>query len=70
MGMPQDMTQRKTLARVDDVRRRTHVEAARETIYIKNNTVDGTKVENILKEESLVPTTVCVVYYFISGCLW
>jgi hypothetical protein len=58
MGMPQDMTQRMTLARVDDVKRRNRVDAAREAIYVKNHGIDGRVVENLLQEDSLVPTAV------------
>ena len=60
MGMPRDMTQRMTLARVDDVKRRNRVEAAREAIYMKNYGIDSQAVENLLQEHSLVPTVVWV----------
>jgi len=60
MGMPRDMMQRMTLARVDDVKRRNRVEAAREAIYVKNYAVDSQAVENLLQEDSLVPTVVWV----------
>jgi hypothetical protein len=63
--MPRDMTQRITLARIDDVKRRNRVEAAREAIYVKNHGIDGTVVENLLQEESLVPTAV-----WVSSPLW
>ena len=58
MGMRQDMTQRRTLARVDDVKRRNHVERAREKIYEMGYVVDSTVVEDLLQEDSLVPTAV------------
>jgi hypothetical protein len=58
MGKPRDMTQRKTLARVDDVGRRTRVEVARESIYQKNYAVDSKRVEDLLQNESLVPAAV------------
>ena len=60
MGMPRDMKQRITLARVDDVKRRNRVEAAREAIYVKNYGVDSQPVKNLLQEDSLVPTVVWV----------
>ena len=62
MGMPQDMKQRMTLARTDDVRRRNLVKNAREIIYAKNYAVDSDVVETLLKDESLVPTMVRDLY--------
>jgi hypothetical protein len=58
MGMQRDMTQRKTLARIDDANRRYHVKVAREHIYEKNNGINSKGVQNLLQETSLVPTTV------------
>jgi hypothetical protein len=58
MGMVRDMRQRVTLARVDDDANRHRVETARDIIYKKNYAVDSTAVEAILKEESLVPSSV------------
>jgi hypothetical protein len=58
MGMPLDMKQRETLARVDDEARRRKVGIARDIIYKKNYAVDSDAVEAILKEESLVPNKV------------
>jgi len=58
MGMRQDMTQRETLIRVDDLSRRNRVASAREIIYEKKYAVDSTAVENILRVDSLVPTAV------------
>lgn len=60
MGMQRDMTQRKTLARIDDANRRDHVKAAREHIYEKNNGINSKGVQNLLQETSLVPTTVYI----------
>ena len=59
MGMPRDMAQRMSLARVDDTKRRSRIRAAREAIYAKNHTIDSKAVENLLREDSLVPTAVC-----------
>jgi hypothetical protein len=56
--MRQDMTQRRTLARVDDVKRRNRVEMAHEKIYKNSYVVDSTAVEALLQEDSLVPTAV------------
>ena len=58
MGMQRDMTQRKTLARIDDANRRDHVKVAREHIYEKSNGINSKRVQNLLQETSLVPTTV------------
>jgi hypothetical protein len=62
MGMRRDMAQRMSLARVDDTRRRSRVKAAREVIYAKNCTIDSKAVENLLREDSLVPTVVCACF--------
>jgi hypothetical protein len=61
MGMCEDMAQRKSLARIDDIGRHRRLGAAREAIYIANSAVDGVAVENLLKEDSLVPTAVSIV---------
>ena len=58
LGMPRDRQQRKALAQVDDDSRRARVEAARRIIYENNGAVSHKGVENLLFEESLVPTTV------------
>jgi len=58
MGMHRDIMQRISLAHIDDVKRHSRVGAAREAIYSENNTIDSAAVENLLKEESLVPTAV------------
>jgi hypothetical protein len=58
MGKHRDMTQRKTLARVDDLSRRNRVASAREVIYEKNYAVDSKAMEDLLKVDSLVPTAV------------
>jgi len=58
MGMRHDMMQCISLARIDDVKRRSRVGAACEAIYSENNTIDSTAVENLLKEEYLVLTAV------------
>ena len=59
MGMCRDLAQHKTLARIDDVKRRNHVDTAREKIYEDGYVVDSMVVENLLQEESLVLTAVC-----------
>lgn len=65
LGMARDMTQRDTMARVDDVQRRSRIEAARRLIYEKNFTVNSAAVEKILRDMSLVPTAVrCLLLLF------
>ncbi|KAI0058498.1 hypothetical protein BV25DRAFT_1810603 [Artomyces pyxidatus] len=56
LGEPQDMQQRRTLARVDDAKRRSQISSARKIIYEQDFAVNSAAVERILKEESLVPT--------------
>jgi hypothetical protein len=56
--MKRDMQQRETLSRVDDEAKRSKVAAARRIIYEANYAVDSDAVEALLKEQSLVPTTV------------
>ena len=54
-----DLLQRKVLSRSDTAHRREKITSARKLIYKKHYAVDGTQVEELLKDESLVPTTVC-----------
>jgi hypothetical protein len=56
--MKLDMKQRKSRARVDDADRSRRVTTARRIIYEKNYAVTSEAVENLLKEKSLVPTSV------------
>jgi hypothetical protein len=58
MGMVRDMRQRVTLARVDDNVTRHKVGTARNIIYKKYYAVDNDRVEAMLKDESLVPSSV------------
>jgi hypothetical protein len=58
IGMIRDMKQRISLARVDDSSRRRKVACAREFIYEQSRQVNSTAVENLLRQESLVATTV------------
>jgi hypothetical protein len=67
MGMPRDMMQRKSLMRIDNVQRRSRVEAARKAIYVKNFAIDSVVVENLLKEESLVPLAVSIFQRFCAS---
>ncbi|KAF8227766.1 hypothetical protein L208DRAFT_1104556, partial [Tricholoma matsutake] len=56
MGMCQDMMQCRTLTWIDDVKQRNHVETAHEKIYEQGYVVDSRAVEDLLQEDSLVPT--------------
>jgi hypothetical protein len=62
MGKHRDMVQRISLKRVDDLNRRSRIEAAREIIYVKNYKTDSKAVEALLQEDSLIPTTVSVPF--------
>ena len=56
------MIQRKSLAWIDDAKRRNRTWSTCEAIYLKNFAVDSTAVETLLKEDSLVPTAVSVLF--------
>ena len=60
MGMRRDMAQRMSLARVDNPERRSRIKAAREIIYVKDYKTDSKVVEDLLRQDSLVPTAVSV----------
>jgi hypothetical protein len=58
-GMARDTTQRTAIVRVDNQTRRNKVYAARRLIYEKQYRVNAAAIEDLLKDESLVPTSVC-----------
>lgn len=58
--MTRDMQQRETLCRMNDEVNRSIISKAREYIYKKNYAVNSQVVEDLLKEQSLVPTVVSV----------
>lgn len=58
MGTPHDMSQREFLLHVDDDSRQSKILKARKLIYEDNYAVNSLQVQSLLKEESLVPTTV------------
>ena len=58
MGMRRDLAQRISLMRVDDVNRRSRVQAAREAVHKHNHPVDGAAVDKLLDEDSLAPAAV------------
>jgi hypothetical protein len=57
--MTRDTSQRKTLARIDDLNRRGLVIAARRVIYEKHYQVNSAAVEAMLRKASWVPNAVC-----------
>jgi hypothetical protein len=69
MGSHRDMVQRMSLKRVDDLNRRSHIEAAREIIYMKNYKTDSKAVEALLQQDSLIPTTVGVPFFVTRSTL-
>ena len=62
LGMPRDMKERDTLSRTDDHVRQNKVENARAYIYDSAFGVTSTAVEKLLKDQSLVPTSVSSSY--------
>ena len=62
MVMRRDMAQRISLARVDDLERRSRIKAAREIIFMKDYKTDSKAVEDLLRQDSLVPTAVGVYF--------
>lgn len=69
-GTPEDKEYRTNKARVDDRSRQTKISKARKLIYGKitkkkdtNFGVNSAAVERLLKDQSLVPTDVCLVFF-------
>ena len=58
MGTPNDMKRRQLLVRIDDDSRRGKVLRARDLIYERNYAVNTPKIEELLRDQSLVPTAV------------
>ena len=58
LGTPMD-DKRREKYRVNDYHFRTKVSIARDIIYRQGRSVGTDAVEDLLKEKSLVPTTVC-----------
>jgi hypothetical protein len=57
--MARDTAQRTAIVRVDNQTRQNKVYAARRLIYEKQYRVNAAAIEDLLKDESLVPTSVC-----------
>ena len=72
LGTSRDKTERDTLARVDDCDRQSRVNTARAHIYGSNLGVTSTAVESLLKDQSLVPTSVsyCFTLSLSLSKLW
>ena len=60
MGMRRDMAQCMSLTWVDNLERRRCIKAAREIIYLKNYRTNSKAVEDLLQQDSLVPTAASV----------
>ena len=58
MDTPNDMRQRQLLARTDDANRQNKVLSAWKLIYERNYAVNTPQIEMLLRDQSLVPTTV------------
>ena len=58
LGTKLDSCHRINLARVDNLRYRSTISDARNKIYEQNCAVDSTMVDDLLKNESWVPTEV------------
>lgn len=61
LGTPEDAEVRLSKARVDDSDRKAKVAKARTLIYDKGKGIASVPVEDLLKPQSLVPTTVRTV---------
>ena len=66
VGTVLDQKQRKLLARVDNIQYRVKISSAHKVIYEDNRGVGSVFVERWLKEESLVPTEVCFLFYLVQ----
>ena len=64
LGTKDDQCQRKNLARKDNLSYRTNISSAREMIYQKNYSVTSKPVDDVLKDESLVPIEVHLCLLF------
>jgi hypothetical protein len=59
MGSESDLLQRQATQRVDDVARREQVRLAKEKIFEEGYVVNSTKVDDLLKADSMLPIEVC-----------
>ena len=63
LGMTRDMSQRLTMACIDNVEQQGKVFAAQRLIYEKNSLVNSSAVEALLQDASWVLTSVCLTFY-------
>lgn len=61
--MTRDMSQRLTMAHIDNVEQQGKVFTARRLIYEKYSLVNSSAVEALLQDASWVPTSVCLTFY-------
>jgi len=64
LGMAQDMKERNTLARIDDRVRQNKIKSMWAHIYDSKLGITSTSIEGLLKDQSLVPTTVSLYNCF------
>ena len=67
MGLKEDLPRRKKL-RTDDLDRRNKIEESLKIIYNKGLAVDSMAVENLLREQSWVPTAVSQLLAIFKSC--
>ena len=63
LEMTRDMSQRLTMAHIDNVEQQGKVFTARRLIYEKYSLVNSSAVEALLQDASWVPTSVCLTFY-------
>ena len=63
LGTKSDILQQRSLIHTDTQKRQEDIMAVRKLIYKKNYAIDSAQVEALLKDESLVLTSVC---YYLS----
>lgn len=64
LGMKRNSNVLSKQVRCDSISRRSSVQYARDFIYRQGRPVKCTAVENLLSSNSLVPTDVCIIYFF------
>jgi len=64
MRMPRDMKQCLTLARTDNARCYSRIQATQKAVYLNNYAIKSKAVEDLLHEESLIPAKVHSVFSF------
>ena len=68
LGTSKDARERDALARIDDNVRQNKIKSARAHIYESGLGVTSTAVEDLLKDQSLVPTSVSLRFCPFSVC--